>query len=318
MFAQAFAALALAGSLSGSATADFGVEVPTLGIVFKSWPSTYERYFSPSIMDDIAHRLGATYVRTGWIPDWYRPGRPWVREDQALDSICGAGLHVMIIVPGPGDDKRGLDDLLQNVRDFFTHVTAREPGCLRYAEIANEADLPINGFPDARAYAAYYARVAPIVASFGLPVISAGVSGADAPWVRDFADATRVLRPQPPLAGIGFHPYGVTPARLESSVNALAAQAGSVAGGTPTPVYVTEIGRADPVALYDTIVALAHLTPALTVYEYRAQPNDDGASAKYALRDNPALYDAARRAFAASRSDVTGRRSVSRRCRWPS
>jgi hypothetical protein len=304
MAAPALASLALIAALTSGSTADLGVEIPTLGITFhNSWKWTYETYFGPAVAVDIAKNLHASYVRTGWIPNWYRKRRPWVRENQVLDGFCGAGLHVMIIVPGLDSDSRGEDDLLQNVHDFFTHFTAREPGCLRYAEIANEADLPSNGFRDVAQYAGYYAKVAPIVASFGIPAIASGVSGKDVPWVSALASTLREQRPRPPVDGFGFHPYGVKADELASAVAAIAAAAGPLADGSASPVCITEIGRTDPTSMYETIVTLGRLTPTLTIYEYRAQPNDPDD--RYGLVNHPALYDAVRRGFAYVREAAT-------------
>ncbi len=300
--ALAALALLLAGA-NGAAGAgqppavQFGVEIPTIGITFdQSWPSTFDRYFSPDVARAIARELHPDYVRTGWIPDWVHKRRSWHRENQVLDSVCGAGLHVMVIVPGLENDSRGEDDLLANVRTFFTRYTAREPGCLRYAEIANETNLPANGYRDADAYAAYYAKVAPIVAKFGVPVIASGVSGADTAWIARLGEALRVASPAPPLSGYGFHPYGVPVAGMQRAFHEMREAAGSLPGGAPAPLYVTEIGESNAQELYAAIVALAPLTPALTVYEYRAQPGE--ADARYALADHPALEDAVRRAFA--------------------
>ncbi len=274
--------------------AELGVELPSIG-GWKWFTITRDRYFSPEVLADIRDNLHATYVRTGWIPNQFVFEKVrWYREDQAMDAICGAGLKTMIIVPGPREDKKGEQDLVDNVREFFARYTQRESGCVRYAEILNEADLPKNGFDDVQSYAAYYQRVAPIVASFGIPVITSGTSGKDLPWTAALAANLRASRPRPPVSGYGFHPYGVQPDDVAQAVLEVRRVAGTPAGGSPPPVYVTEIGQERPADLYATIIHLAHATPTITIYEYLAQPNEDP---KYGLKDNPALYRAVQRAW---------------------
>lgn len=246
-------------------------------------------------MQDIRDNLHASYVRTGWIPSRLRfEVYRWRREDDGMDVICDAGLHVMAIVPSPKDDDRGETDLLDSVREFFARYERRDPGCIRYAEISNEADLPVNRFADVGAYAAYYAKAAPIVASFGVPVITSGVSGKDLPWT--FALAGLLRGVNAPVSGYGFHPYGVTISDLASATLAMARAAGALPNGTLPNVYVTEIGQSNARDLYATIVNLARATPALTIYEYQAQPGEDP---RYGLKDNPALYAAVQRAWTA-------------------
>ncbi|HKU82394.1 MAG TPA: hypothetical protein VJP76_09525, partial [Candidatus Tumulicola sp.] len=138
--------------------AELGIELPTLGGA-KWFTLTRPQYYTGDVMRDIRDNLHATYVRTGWIPGrlGFEKVR-WYREDQGMDAICSAGLKTMIIVPSPHDDKAPQDDLIDNVREFFARYTRREFGCVRYAEIVNEADLPHNGFADVTQYAAYYRR----------------------------------------------------------------------------------------------------------------------------------------------------------------
>jgi hypothetical protein len=277
-------ATALCGVASDPPVAALGIEVPTLG--------AFPRYFTDDAMLDIRDNLHAHYVRTGWIPDWiYRDEkkhRAWRLEDRTMREICKFGLRVMIIVPGPKNDARGEDDLLTNVSTFFARYQAREPGCIEWAEIANEADLPENGFKSVEEYAAYYARVAPIVASFGVPVITTGVSGEDRPWTMTLAGLFANMASPPPVAGFGYHPYGTPVAGLERAVAALRQDARG------SQVYVTEIGRSAPDELYDTIVSLARVTPAITVYTYRTAPIE---GRKYSLYDNPELHAAVERAW---------------------
>ncbi|HVA32969.1 MAG TPA: hypothetical protein VNG31_02400 [Candidatus Baltobacteraceae bacterium] len=282
--------------------AELGIELPTLGIAYRKyhyrWPVTRRMYFSSAVMADIRDNLHASYVRTGWIPEWVERERkrPWLHENQALDTICSSGLRVMLIVPThvvPPSMNRLADD----VKRFLAHYTKREFGCIRWAELGNEADLRDNGFADVQAYAAYYERIAPIVASFGVRVITSGVSGADRPWTATLAMLLRKAKPPPPLDGFGFHPYGI-PARDLAAQMEQMREAARGDAATAAPIYVTEIGRSDPTELYRTIVALARQTPALTIYEYRAQPNDAPADAAYGLKDHPALYEAVKNAWA--------------------
>ncbi|MGA8534010.1 MAG: hypothetical protein WB615_07880 [Candidatus Tumulicola sp.] len=274
-------------------TAELGVELPTLG-GGDWWSFAHKKYFTPEIMQDIRDNLHATYVRTGWIP-----GRlnfetiRWHREDDGIDAICGAGLRLMIIVPSPTGDGQGIDDLVDNVREFFGRYTARNAGCIRYAEVANEADLAANHFADVSSYASYYERVAPVIAAFGVDVITSGVSGEDRPWTAALAGILGGARPALPVSGYGFHPYGVAPSRMADATLAIRRAAGMPNGSLPT-VYVTEIGQAKAGDLYATIVNLAHATPAITIYEYAAQKGEDP---QYGLKNNPALYRAVREAW---------------------
>ncbi len=275
------------------AIAELGVEIPTLGGA--KWGAVQRRYVNPQTMQDIRENLHATYVRTGWIPDRLRFEKiRWYREDSGMDIICGSGLRLMVIVPGPKEDVKLGQDLVDNVREFFARYTKREPGCIRYAELANEADLPINGFAAVTDYAPYYQRVAPVVASFGIDVITSGVSGEDRPWTAALAAILNGARPPAPLSGYGFHPYGVAPSRMADATLAIRTAAGPLPNGTLPTVYVTEIGQSKPRDLYQTIVNLAPVTPAITVYEYLAQPGEDP---QYGLKDNPDLYRAMQSAW---------------------
>jgi len=245
-------------------------------------------------MQDIRDNLHASYVRTGWIPSRLRHEIRWRREDSGMDVICGSGLHLMALVPSIKDDDRGEDDLVANVREFFARYTQRDPGCIRYAEVANEADLQASRFPDVDAYAEYYGRVAPIVASFGIPVITSGISGKDLPWT--YALARLLHDAGAPVDGYGFHPYGVAITGLAEATAAIARAAAVPSNQSPPSVYVTEIGQTNARDLYATIVELASLTPAITIYEYQAQPGEDP---QYGLKNNPALYAAMQRAWSA-------------------
>jgi hypothetical protein len=275
-------------------TAELGIELPTLGGA--KWGAVRRTYVNPRTMQDIRDNLHATYVRTGWIP-----GRlnfetiRWYREDNGLDIICSSGLRLMIILPSPKvDNDKGVDDLVANVREFFARYTAREFGCIRYAEVANEADLPANGFAAVQAYASYYQRVAPVVASFGIEVITSGVSGEDRPWTSTLAAIFDAVKPRVPVSGYGFHPYGVAPTRMAEATLAIRKAAGLLPDGSLPKVYVTEIGESNAADLYQTIVTLAHATPTITIYEYLAQPGEDP---RYGLKNNPALYKAVQSAW---------------------
>ncbi len=302
--------LALIGTSPGtpqpaqSGVAALGIELPTIGIIFREfrwrWRVTFDTYFNAQVMKEIRDDLHADYVRTGWIPDWVareeRRHRAWHNEDEAMHSICSSGLHAMIVVPREGEDARGTDHLLQNIRLFFERYTRREPGCIAWAEIGNENDLPSNGYSDVRSYASYYARVAPIVVSFGIRVITSGCSGEDRPWTHNLATILRTLAGPPPVDGFGYHPYGVPATQMSEALLAMRKAAASDVGSLPS-VYVTEIGESSPEALYQTLVELVRVTPAVTIYEYRAQPGED---ARYSLKGNPRLYAAAQRAWTAA------------------
>jgi hypothetical protein len=275
--------------------AALGIALPAVG--GWHWFGMQKKYFTPAVMQDIRDNLHASFVRTGWIPDWFKfEDHRWHREDLGLDAICSSGLHAMILVPSPKNDAKGEDDLVSNVGEFFARYAKREFGCLRYAEIVNEADLPANGFTDVNDYARFYERVAPMISAFGIAVITSGTSGKDRPWTIALASLLRGASPSPPVNGYGFHPYGIPPSDMASAVAEMRASAGITSAGTLADVYVTEIGFTDPAALYATIVSLAHATPAITIYEYMALPNEN---ASYALKENPALYAAVQKAWSA-------------------
>jgi hypothetical protein len=305
IFAVAFAGVILVPAAAGSQArpqatatpriAEIGIALPAVG--GRRWAPTFKKFFNAAVMHDIRDNLHATYVRTGWRPDalLFEPDNRWHREDQGLDAICSAGLHAMIIVPSPRDDKEGDDHLIANTAEFFSRYTKREAGCLRYAEIANEADLRASGFNDVKEYAAFYMRVAPAIAGLGVKVITTGTSGSDLPWTETLAAILRNAEPSPPVNGFGFHPYGVLPALLPHELSQMRAAVGVAGDGSIPEVYITEIGQKRADDLYQTIVNLAPLTPAITIYEYMAQPKEDP---EYALKNNPALYEAVQRAWA--------------------
>jgi hypothetical protein len=280
--------------------AEIGIALPAVG--GGHWARTHEKYFSAAVMEDIRDNLHASYVRTGWIPDGMAlETHRWRREDQGLDAICSAGLHAMIIVPSPRDDKKGTDHLIANIVEFFSRYTLREFGCLRYAEIANEADLRANGFADVKEYASFYLRVAPAIAAWGVKVITSGTSGSDLPWTVTLASILHGATPRPPVNGFGFHPYGVLPALMPQAVNEMRAAIGPGRDGSTPEVYVTEIGQPRADDLYQTIVNLAPVTPTITIYEYMAQSNE---SPEYGLKNHPALYEAVQRAWATINSPM--------------
>jgi hypothetical protein len=306
--ASILAALALAPSAGSSQTpsspssasvAQLGIALPAVGGVH--WPAIRRRFFTPAVMRDIHDNLHASFVRIGWRPDGLRLDQVrWHREDQGLDTVCSSGLQAMILVPNPNDDHMGEQHLIATVGEFFARYTRREFGCLRYAEIANEADIRTNGFASVSDYAAYYKQVAPAIAALGIAVITSGTSGKDMPWTVALASILRSANPSPPVSGYGFHPYGVPPSQMAQTVEQLRDAIGIGHDRMLPNVYVTEIGKDNATDLYQTIVHLAPVTPTITIYEYMAQPDEDP---KYGLRDNPALYDAVRSAGAAIAAD---------------
>jgi hypothetical protein len=290
------------------APCDTGTQpVAQLGVEFP--PLARLRYYTHSAIVDIRDNLHASFVRTGWVPDWFKYEKlPWTREDEAMHRLCGAGLKVMVITPSPNDDARGEHDLIDNIREFFSRYDRLDPHCVAYAELANEADLPRNGFADVKAYARYYEMVAPIAAEHGAKVITSGTSGKDLPWIFALGSILRDARPQPPVDGIGFHPYGVASHDVVSASLEMRKAAGTFDENATLPsAYITELGRKNAADLYACIVALARVTPALTVFEYETQPDDEIG---FGLKNNPALYDAVKRAW--DRSDVLTGSSGSR------
>lgn len=289
------------------AVARLGIELPTLGGA--NWFTAIRgRYFSASVMRDIRDGLQLDYVRTGWVPGRLAFEKVrWYREDQGMDAICSAGLKLMIIVPGLGKDRYGeLVDPTENVREFFDRYTQREFGCIAYAEIANEADLPKNGFSGVDAYADYYARVAPIVAAYRIPVITTGTSGEDIPWTA--ALAVRLRQSGAPVSGYGFHPYGIAPAGMAAALQQVG-RAAAADGSRPPPVYVTELGERQAGDLYEAIVSLAGVTPAVTLYEYLPQTGEDP---NYAIASDAGRYRAVQRAAAWLRTQRERARATAR------
>jgi hypothetical protein len=268
--------------------AALGVEIATLGRL---------KYFKKAAFADIRDNLHATYVRTGWIPNWLTryDTTPWAREDIGMHRLCASGLKAMIITPTVKDDRQGEEHLYANIDEFFTRYQEREPGCIAYAELVNEADLPRNGIDNPEEYARYYERVAPIVARHGIKVITSGTSGKDLPWTYSVASLLAGASPRPPLDGFGFHPYGVPPAAMASAVASMRQASGIFPGPQRlNDVYVTELGEQNPADLYTAIVDLAYATPALTIFTYTTQPGDDPG---YGLIDDRRLYEAVQRAW---------------------
>jgi hypothetical protein len=273
--------------------AELGIQLTAVGGAY--WiQRTRKRYFTPAVMDDIRDGLHASFVRIGWFPSALRLERiAWRREDEALDTICTSGLHVMFLLPSPKDDPKGNDDLQRSIGAFLDRYTHREFGCIRWAEAGNESDLVANGFKSVDDYATYYESVAPIVASYGVKVITSGVSGEDRPWTRRLAELLHVADPVPPFDGYGFHPYGVEPSQMAAATLAMREAAGAFGNGVLPEVYVTEIGERRAGDLYRTIVTLSPATPTIVLYEYLPQEGED---ATYAIKSNPSLYAAVARA----------------------
>jgi hypothetical protein len=288
-FARPLAALSAALSLMGQTphVAQLGIQFPPLGRL---------KYYTTSAILDIRDNLHAAYVRVGWLPNWAKYDKtPWAREDRGMRRLCESGLKVMVLTPSFRDDAQGEDHLYGNIDEFFTRYQQREPGCIVYAELANEADLPRNRFANVEEYARYYGRVAPIVARHGVKVITSGTSGKDLPWTYALASRLAGASPRPPLDGFGFHPYGVPPHEMAAAVTAMQQVTRLFPSiGRPNDVYVTELGEKNAADLYAAIVDLAYRTPALTIFEYERQPGDDPG---YGLKDDPALYDAVQRAW---------------------
>lgn len=268
--------------------AQLGVQFPPLGLV---------RLYTEDAFADIRDNLHASYVRVGWLPGWAKyDKKPWQREDRSMHRLCQSGLKAMIITPSPRDDRHNVPDhLYANIEEFFARYDQREPGCIKYAELSNEADVARNGFNGVEEYARYYQRVAPIVARYNITIVTSGTSGKDLPWTSSLAALLAGASPRPPLDGFGFHPYGVPPLQLYDALNAMRGATSLFPGERrPNDIYVTELGEKDARDLYAAIVALAHETPALTIFEYEHQPGDDPG---YSLKDSPALYDAMQRAW---------------------
>jgi hypothetical protein len=245
-------------------------------------------------MHDIRDNMHLSFVRIGWFPSYLQLERiKWRREDEALDAICESGLRVLFLLPSPKDDPKGNDDLERSVGAFLDRYTHREFGCIRWAEAGNESDLVANGFDSVDDYSKYYESVAPIVASYGVQVLTSGVSGEDRPWTQRLSELLRATDPPAQVDGYGFHPYGVEPAQMAAAVMAMREAAGVLGNGELPQVYVTEIGERRADDLYRTIVTLSPVTPAIALYEYLPQRGED---ATYAIKSNPSSYAAVVRA----------------------
>jgi hypothetical protein len=266
--------------------AQLGVQFPSIARL---------RYYTHSAIVDIRDNLHASYVRTGWIPDWFKYEKVrWTREDEAMHRLCSAGLKVMIITPSPNDDDKGERDLIDDIGEFFSRYDRLDPHCVQYAELANEADLPRNGFKDVKAYARYYEMVAPLAAEHGAKVITSGTSGKDLPWIYALGSILRNATPEPPIDGIGFHPYGIAPRDVAAATLEMRRAAGPLGNKALPDAYITELGRKNAEDLYASLVALAQAAPAVNIFEYETQPDDEIG---FGLKNNPALYDAVKRAW---------------------
>lgn len=307
-FSALFCVLSLAAP--AGATGQFnpvylGVNVPTMGIVYQNltWDYTAQNYFTPAIFQDIKSNLTADFIRTGWVPNWvYREPVPWQREDVTMDGACSHGLSVLVIVPPPTYDARGLSDELQNVQGFFARYTLREPGCRIWAEIENEAN--IDPSTNVQAYASYFEAVAPIIHSHaGVRLITSGTSGVDIGWT---ATLSRILSSDPSAHpdGYGFHPYGVNPVGIGGAES----QEQQATAADPAPVYVTEMGETNSTDLFNGINSAYRFTPFISLYTYKNGPYDTQPPlSQYGLVNNPTLYGTARGAFAYVRSKVSGK-----------
>jgi hypothetical protein len=278
-------------SLTVSAAPPSPPPIAKIGFAFP--PLEHLKYYNKATFTDLRDGLHADFIRTGWIPTWMMKYDkvPWRLEDRAMHRACHAGLKVMIITPNFKDDVKGEEHLYGNIEEFFARYDAREHGCIAWAEIANEADLPRNQFADVDAYARYYERVAPIAAKYGITVITTGTSGKDTPWTYRLAQLLHAA--QAPVDGFGFHPYGIAPNAMRAALGEMRQAASGGAKQLPE-VYVTELGVKDPDGLYDAIVNLAQATPVLTIFEYVGQRDEDRA---YGVKDDPRLYRAVQRAL---------------------
>ena len=274
---------------AGRPRAVIGIHFPALSSI---------RYYTLAALEDARDNLHASYVRAEWYPEWrHFERRKWFHEDSVIHRICANGLKLMVLTPLPKSDSLGQVDLVGNIEEFFARYTKREPGCLKYAEIANEADLPQNGFKDVGDYAQYYEAVAPIAAHYGVEPITSGTSGKDLPWTYRLATILAKADPPVPLAGFGFHPYGVAPGRVGEAVDDVrrAAAPFSRHGRLPD-VFVTEMGEQTGPDLYDAILSAAPATPALTVFEYVSQHRLEDP---YGVTNHDYLYQAMQNAWQA-------------------
>lgn len=251
------------------------------------------KYYTPAIMNDIKNNLGADYVRGGFIPD-YVNAHGWGDVDTFMQNACNAGLQVAELLPGINDDKLGEADLIEHVDGFFIRYTQPQyKGCLKFAEVVNEADLPQNGYT-LLSYFGYYVEVAHYAEIYGVRLVTTGTSGEDTSWTSRLAQLLANCQvscyPPPEVDGYGFHPYGVAVGNMSS-----AAEAMGDAAGDPNGIYVTELGETDAQSLYQAIVNLEYSVNVTTVFEYQPGP---GQGDQYSLKDNPALYAAFQKAIA--------------------
>lgn len=295
-----------------------GVEIPIMESVYLNanppcdWSCMAQNYFGPAIMKDIKNNLGATYVRTGWIPALR--STDWSEEDTVMDNACNAGLKVMVIVPG-APDANNPANLPSAVDNFFSRYTQREKGCYFWAEVVNEANISDNGYSGSATYATYYESVAPIIGSYScngcsspIPVITSGVTqcpnpdetAKPVPWTE--ALANYLTYNSAPVTGFGFHPYCVAPDQMASAFYSLRNAAVSGGWNYAPPIYGTEYGSSTGSDLYTAIVDLQWITNTFTVYEYKATPGEATGTAQDALvkatgEQNTARYTAVQNAI---------------------
>lgn len=271
--------------------------------VTKQWTyanCSYDAFYSPAVMNDIKNNLGADYVRLGFIPDWMgangnaaetcngattttTAASRFCIEDKVLQNACNAGLNVLILTQlySPNGNQENTDSNTI-ITQFFNEMTNHYPGCIKWAELGNEADLdvaPLNG--DMGAYATYYEEVASHVESHTeISLITAGTSGVNVQWVKNVGYYVIMPPPdsRPRVDGIGVNPYGTAPADMAS---AMASQISTLPGRFPNPLcnnatcpYATEVGETSAGDLIQSVENLDKNTPIITVYNYHAVPGD--------------------------------------------
>ncbi len=159
----------------------------------------------------------------------------WSYYDSVIPQLQAAGIKVILIsaVTNPlyfGGEAPAVGDNLTPCVTIHQTMAARYPGC--WWEIGNEPDIAYfwPPTPNASAYAAYLAAIAPAVAPNAAQVISAGLSGIDMAFYEAFLPSLPAS-----VTMVGLHLYGQTAASLPASIAALR-------GLTSLPFISTEYG----------------------------------------------------------------------------
>lgn len=203
-----------------------GVALTVMGYNFD------DKIFTAKIISDIQNNLGADYVRTQWVYDWWLKEngnfkkldsqKIWTTEDQDLTPVCNAGMPIGIILPGPeevfsavnlypGDGYGSSAELASATKQFFNKYGVagttvqgvnREACKFVYAELGSEENTPKSvtqpdgtGAPttiSVDSYAAYWGNVAPAVRAMSAKYGNFAVIPAGTSGISDTGNGTHL------------------------------------------------------------------------------------------------------------------------------